>query len=171
MTLERLVRAGASPTWSEPEGSSHNESRLGRYQSLTQALFALQKARRPTGASTGCSRKGSALHPNCIFQFAQEKARRPTYASIGSSRKGKASRSNERPLLPQLKCVPCEKATRLTPSPPMASRKTYKRAAAKVSHSPTRPVSNPRANQRARCSDVPCVNVCGCGTRPACRCK
>lgn len=35
MGIERLVRAGASPTWSEPEGSSHNESRLGRYQSLT----------------------------------------------------------------------------------------------------------------------------------------
>jgi len=27
---ERLARASASPTWSDPEGSSHNESRLGR---------------------------------------------------------------------------------------------------------------------------------------------
>lgn len=44
MELERLVRAGASPTWSEPEGSSHNESRLGRYQSLTQAFLHSRKA-------------------------------------------------------------------------------------------------------------------------------
>ena len=35
MSGERLVRAGASPTRSDPEGSSRNESRLGRYQSLT----------------------------------------------------------------------------------------------------------------------------------------
>ena len=35
MTVERLVRAGTSPTRSDPEGSSRNESRLGRYQSLT----------------------------------------------------------------------------------------------------------------------------------------
>lgn len=25
-----MARANASPTWSDPEGSSHNESRLGR---------------------------------------------------------------------------------------------------------------------------------------------
>jgi hypothetical protein len=35
---ERLVRAGASPTRSDPEGSSRNGSRLGRYQSLTLPL-------------------------------------------------------------------------------------------------------------------------------------
>jgi len=35
MGLERLVRAGASPTRSDPEGSSRNEPRLGRYQPLT----------------------------------------------------------------------------------------------------------------------------------------
>ena len=47
------MRAGASPTWSEPEGSSHNESHLGRYQSLTQALFAPQIVR--TLAVAACS--------------------------------------------------------------------------------------------------------------------
>ena len=30
MGIERLARASASPTWSGPEGSSHNEPRLGR---------------------------------------------------------------------------------------------------------------------------------------------
>ncbi len=35
--LERLARAGASPTRSGPEGSSRNESRLGRCQPLTFA--------------------------------------------------------------------------------------------------------------------------------------
>ena len=30
MRAERLARASASPTWSDPEGSSHNEPHLGR---------------------------------------------------------------------------------------------------------------------------------------------
>ena len=30
MGFERLARASASPTWSGPEGSSHNEPHLGR---------------------------------------------------------------------------------------------------------------------------------------------
>ena len=30
-----MARASASPTWSGPEGSSHNEPRLGRCQPLT----------------------------------------------------------------------------------------------------------------------------------------
>jgi len=38
MGIERLVRAGASPTRSDPEGSSRNEPRLGRYQPLTNVL-------------------------------------------------------------------------------------------------------------------------------------
>jgi len=33
---ERLARASASPTRSDPEGSSRNEPRLGRVQPLTQ---------------------------------------------------------------------------------------------------------------------------------------
>jgi hypothetical protein len=44
MGLERLVRAGASPTRSDPEGSSRNEPRLGRYQPLTQALLQSNSA-------------------------------------------------------------------------------------------------------------------------------
>ena len=37
-TLERLARASASPTRSDPEGSSRNETHLGRCQSLTSNL-------------------------------------------------------------------------------------------------------------------------------------
>ncbi len=40
-SLERLARAGASPTRSDPEGSSRNETRLGRVQPLTQLPFGL----------------------------------------------------------------------------------------------------------------------------------
>ncbi len=39
ITHERLARASASPTWSDPEGSSHNEPRLGRCQPLTSILL------------------------------------------------------------------------------------------------------------------------------------
>ena len=62
MDGERLVRAGASPTWSEPEGSSHNESRLGRYQSLTTLHLAQQDVS-ATVASEGGSREPERLTP------------------------------------------------------------------------------------------------------------
>jgi len=63
---ERLVRAGASPTRSDPEGSSRNETHLGRYQPLTPAYFARQNTRRPAGSSKGWHERGSPPRLNNI---------------------------------------------------------------------------------------------------------
>lgn len=52
-----------------------------------------------------------------------------------------------------------------------ASAVNQSRSAPNVSQARMSPCSYPRANQRALCSEVPWVKVCGAGTRPARRCR
>jgi hypothetical protein len=62
MGIERLVRAGASPTRSDPEGSSRNEPHLGRYQPLTLSYFARRNAPSRGRVIRRMARKGQFPH-------------------------------------------------------------------------------------------------------------
>ena len=58
-SFERLARASASPTRSDPEGSSRNESRLGRCQSLTSSLKHTVLQARPASCFVECDERAN----------------------------------------------------------------------------------------------------------------
>ena len=60
MGVERLARAGVSPTRSDPEGSSRNDFRLGRVRSLTYPHILATRFALFTAVSHGARRFGCA---------------------------------------------------------------------------------------------------------------
>lgn len=68
--VERLARASASPTWSGPEGSSHNEPRLGRcptshFNPCSRRVIPILPPQAPARCKASVRPRGAARSRGC----------------------------------------------------------------------------------------------------------